>query len=245
MADKATAKTLKLGAKIRRLRRADGMTQAQLAGKLGISASYLNLIEHNNRNVTVDLLLRLADQFGLNLADLAEDEEGELVADLMEVFGDTMFDEMDLTTTDVRELVSATPVASKAVVALYDTYRKTQMDVLTLTEQVSDEAGALLDFESQLPAERVSDFIQEKANHFPDIEEEAERIRRDARLDARDPFNAMVDYIQTAFGVRVTVLPPAPGAETARRYDPTHGRWKSRNGSHATAGFSSWRTSWA
>ena len=133
-----------------------------------------------------------------------------------------MFDEMDLTTTDVRELVSATPVASKAVVALYDTYRKTQMDVLTLTEQVSDEAGALLDFESQLPAERVSDFIQEKANHFPDIEEEAERIRRDARLDARDPFNAMVDYIQTAFGVRVTVLPPAPGAETARRYDPTH-----------------------
>ncbi len=134
MADKATAKTLKLGAKIRRLRRADGMTQAQLAGKLGISASYLNLIEHNNRNVTVDLLLRLADQFGLNLADLAEDEEGELVADLMEVFGDTMFDEMDLTTTDVRELVSATPVASKAVVALYDTYRKTQMDVLTLTE---------------------------------------------------------------------------------------------------------------
>lgn len=218
---KTAGKTLKLGAKIRRLRRASGMTQAQLAGKLGISASYLNLIEHNNRNVTVDLLLRLADQFGLDLSDLAEDEEGQLVADLMEVFGDNMFEEMDLTTTDVRELVSATPVASKAVIALYDTYRKTQMDVLTLTEQVSDEAGALLDFESQLPAEQVSDFIQENSNYFPDIESEAERIRHDAHVETRDPFNAMVDYAKTAFGIRVAILPPAPGAETARRYDPT------------------------
>lgn len=220
MVEKSAGKALKLGAKIRRLRRAAGLTQAQLAERLDISPSYLNLIEHNNRNVTVDLLLRLAEQFGLNLADLAEDEEGGLVADLMEVFGDTLFEEMDLTTTDVRELVSATPVASKAVVALYDAYRKTQMDVLTLTEQVSDEAGALLDFESQLPAERVSDFIQENSNHFPDIEEEAERVRRDARLDARDPFNAMTDYMQTAYGIRVAVLPPAPQAEAARRFDP-------------------------
>jgi len=221
MTDKSAGKALKLGAKIRRLRRAGGMTQAQLAAKLGISPSYLNLIEHNNRNVTVDLLLRLAEQFGLNLTDLAEDEEGQLVADLMEVFGDDMFEAMDLTNTDVRDLVSATPTASKAVVALYDAYRKTQMDILTLTEQVSDEAGALLDFESQLPAERVSDFIQEHANHYPDIEAEAERIRQEARLDARDPFNAMVDYAQSALGVRVAVLPPAPGAEAARRYDPT------------------------
>ena len=84
----------------------------------------------------------------------------------------------DLTTTNVRKLVSATPVASKAVVALYDAYRKTQIDVLTLTEQVPDEAGAWLDFESQQPAERVSGFIQQYSNHSPDIEEEAERVRR-------------------------------------------------------------------
>ncbi len=167
------------------------------------------------------MLLRLAEQFGLDLSDLAEDEEGQLVADLMEVFGDDMFEEMDLTTTDVRELVSATPVASKAIVALYDTYRKKQMDVLTLTEQVSDEAVALLDFESQLPAEQVSDFIQTNSNHFPDIEAEAERIRLEADIDKRDPFNAMVDFMKTAFGVRVAVLPPAPGAETARRFDTT------------------------
>ena len=222
MAGKKSPNALKLGSKIRRLRRGEGLTQAHLADKLGISASYLNLIEHNNRNVTVDLLLRLADQFGLNLSDLAEDEEGRLVADMMEVFGDAMFDEFDLTNVDVRELVSATPTGSKAVLALYDAYRKTQADVLTLVEQVSDEGSVLLDFESQLPAEQVSDFIQANENYFPDIEAEAERVRAAAGLDGRDPFNAMVDYIQTSFSVRVAILPPAPGAETVRRYDETN-----------------------
>jgi len=210
----------KLGAKIRRLRRGGGMTQAQLAERLGISASYLNLIEHNNRNVTVELLLRLADHFGLNLADLAEDEEGRLLGDLMEVFGDEMFEPLDLTTVDVRELVAATPTGAKAVLALYDAYRKTQTNVLALTEQVSEEASVLLDFESQLPAEKVSDFIQENANHFPDIEAEAERIRGEAGLGSADPFVAMAEYATMKFAIRVAVLPPALGVETARRYDP-------------------------
>ena len=55
--------TARLGGKIRRLRRRSGITQAQLAAQLEISASYLNLIEHNRRNVTVPLLLRIAEHF--------------------------------------------------------------------------------------------------------------------------------------------------------------------------------------
>ena len=48
-----------LGNKVRRLRRDRSLTQAQMAERLGISASYLNLIEHNQRPVTVQLLLKL------------------------------------------------------------------------------------------------------------------------------------------------------------------------------------------
>ncbi len=66
----------KIGAKIRRLRRDKGFSQAALAERLEVSASYLNLIEHNRRRVTVKLLLQLADIFEIAPADLAEDEEG-------------------------------------------------------------------------------------------------------------------------------------------------------------------------
>src|SRR3546814_15448639 len=102
---------VRIGAKLRRLRRARGMTQAQLAERLGISSSYLNLIEHDRRNITVPLLLRLSELFGLALADLAEDDEGQLLDDLMEVFGDELFEDIDLTNTQIPELVGARPAS--------------------------------------------------------------------------------------------------------------------------------------
>ena len=97
--------TARLGGKIRRLRRRVGWTQAQLAAQLDISASYLNLIEHNRRNVTVPLLLRIAENFQVEVGDLVEDDEGQLVADLIDVFADEMFDDHDLRSTDVRDLL--------------------------------------------------------------------------------------------------------------------------------------------
>ena len=41
-----------LGGKVRALRRRESLTQVQLAERLGISPSYLNLIEHNRRGLS-------------------------------------------------------------------------------------------------------------------------------------------------------------------------------------------------
>ena len=216
---KASRLKVRLGAKIRRLRRENRLSQAQLAERLGISPSYLNLIEHNHRNVTVGLLLKLAEVFALNIADLSDDDESRLVADLMETFDDTMFDDHDLTNTEIRELVSAAPVAAKAVIALYDSFRNAQTDMRSLAAQLSEEAEALLEFESRLPGDQVGDFIQENDNYFGDIEEEAERVRAEAVLGTGDPLPGMIRHLENVYGVRVVILPPAPGAEAVRRYD--------------------------
>jgi len=217
---KAKKEKVRLGAKVRRLRREKRLSQAQLADQLGISSSYLNLIEHNHRNVTVDLLLKLADLFDLNISDMAEDDEGQLLADLMEAFDDALFEETDLTNTDVRELVRAAPSAARAMLKLYDAFRNSQTDIRSLATQVSEEAEILLEYESRLPADQISDFIQENGNYFADIEQEAERIRAEAGLDRSDPVIGMTAYLEQAFGVRVAVLPPMPGMGSLRRYDP-------------------------
>ena len=57
-----------LGNRLRRLRRDKGLTQVQLAEQVGISPSYLNLIEHNQRPVTVPLLLKLTEALGADLS---------------------------------------------------------------------------------------------------------------------------------------------------------------------------------
>ena len=79
------------GQRVRRLRRERGLTQARMAAQLGISTSYLNLIERSQRPVTVPFLLKLGQAFDIDLQRFAEDDEGRVTAQLREVFGDPLF----------------------------------------------------------------------------------------------------------------------------------------------------------
>ena len=70
-------RAVKIGGKLRRLRQEQRLNQAQMATELGISPSYLNLLESNQRPVTVNILIRLAERFQVDLASLGgEDDEG-------------------------------------------------------------------------------------------------------------------------------------------------------------------------
>src|SRR5438046_10253196 len=95
----------RLGAKVRALRRRESLSQAKMAERLGISASYLNLIEHNQRPLSAQVLLRLAQEFQLDLKSFAGGEDERLVADLLEALGDPMVERLRLTPTDVRDQV--------------------------------------------------------------------------------------------------------------------------------------------
>ena len=70
------------GSRIREQRMAMGLRQAELAARAGVSASYLNLIEHNRRRVAGAVLARLAQALGLEAGVLEAGTEGALVADL-------------------------------------------------------------------------------------------------------------------------------------------------------------------
>ncbi|MFN3844662.1 MAG: short-chain fatty acyl-CoA regulator family protein [Paracoccaceae bacterium] len=70
------------GSLIRERRLALGLRQSDVAQSVGISASYLNLIEHNRRRVGVDVLERLAAALGTEAASLSEGAGGALIDDL-------------------------------------------------------------------------------------------------------------------------------------------------------------------
>lgn len=70
------------GTKLRDRRLAAGLRQADVAARAGISASYLNLIEHNRRKVTSEVMERLADALNLDRAALVDGKDAALVEDL-------------------------------------------------------------------------------------------------------------------------------------------------------------------
>lgn len=198
-----------IGGSIKRLRRQKRVSQTDLAGVLGISPSYLNLIEHNRRRMTVPLLLKAASYFGVQAGELAESAEPRLAGDLMELFGDDLFAESDVTNQDIRDLASANPAIGHAMIRLFDRYRELR--------HPDGAAVAVAEAGHHVVTDAVSDFIQANANYFPTLEDAAERMRADIEA-ASDIFEqGLRVYLLNAFGLHWRSV-PLPGG-VARRLE--------------------------
>ncbi len=73
------ARSALTGSRIRERRGLAGMKQADLARAVGVSASYLNLIEHNRRPIGDALLKRVAEVLGVAAQTLTEGAEAALL----------------------------------------------------------------------------------------------------------------------------------------------------------------------
>ncbi len=208
----------KFGSKIRSLRRRHGLRQVDLAENLGISASYLNLIEHDQRALTAPILLKLAALYPLELKGFAPDDHARVISDLHEVFGDALFETHDVTTADLRETASNETV-SRAIVKLYHAYRDTLESLSAAASQVS-EGGDLLGIDpARLPSEEVSDVLQQNQNHFPSIEVAAEGLAEDAGLTRPDVYPGLVRLLERE-GIAVEIDAHAGPTSAMRSYDP-------------------------
>jgi predicted transcriptional regulator/DNA-binding XRE family transcriptional regulator len=209
----------RLGNKLRALRRREGLSQVQLAERLAISPSYLNLIEHGRRPLPATLLIKLAQLFHIDMQALAADDGGQLTADVMEVLGDEMFEGQELTQADVREFVSTNPSVARAMLNLYQAYQGTRQTVVSLTAQLDAGTDSAEPAALRLPSEEVSDFIQRQLNHFPELEEAAERLWRDAHLEGEELFAGMVRHLRQQHGIELRVERVGDMGGAMRRFD--------------------------
>jgi predicted transcriptional regulator/transcriptional regulator with XRE-family HTH domain len=209
----------RFGGKVRALRRREALSQVQLAEKLGISPSYLNLIENNRRPLPANLLIRLAQLFGIDVHAFATDEDARLVSDLIEAFADPLFEDHDLTTVDVREMAMASPAAARAVLSLYRGYRAARASADDLSSRLSD-GEELASPGTHLPSEEVTDFIQRSSNHFADLEAAAEDVVARSRSVSDELYPGLVRHLETQLGTRVEIARWGMEPGMLRRYDP-------------------------
>jgi predicted transcriptional regulator/transcriptional regulator with XRE-family HTH domain len=209
-----------MGKRISALRAKEGLSQAAMAARLGISASYLNLVEHDRRPLSANLLLALAKHFDVDLRSFAGGEDSQLTADLMEAFGDSLFEAAPVSERDVREFVGTTPEVARAVLRLHHAYASARGSADMLAEEVVDREDLAGIDRSGPSSELVSDLIQRHQNHFPELEAEAERLRKDAKLDTEDLFGGLADYLAKKLRVKVRVVTVNEMPAAVRRFDP-------------------------
>jgi len=196
-----------IGRTVRRHRIEQGVTQQALASRLGISASYLNLIEHEQRAVTANLLIKLAEALRVDLAALSGAQERQMEAGLREVFADPQLDQ-SVPDAELAALAAASPTAGRAILALYRNWRVARED----SSGIALPSGRRM----VMPHEEARDAFHERANHFPALETAAESI---ALPSAPAELNhAIAERLRQVHGLHIVV---GPQDGLLRRYEPS------------------------
>ncbi|MEX6632615.1 helix-turn-helix domain-containing protein [Hyphococcus lacteus] len=203
-------KPLYVGPRIRRIRRDLGLTQAQMAADLEVSASYVTLIERNQRPLPADLLLRIAETYGLDLSAFASGED-DVFNQLEGMLVDPIFHELSITKEDVRDLMSANPAMGEAVAALYGAYRASRTSAMEA--RAAGKAGGVDS------VEEARDFITVTRNYFPVLDEMGEEIAAALSNDGGNFFDALSKRFKTRHGLSVRVLPADIMVGAYRRHD--------------------------
>jgi predicted transcriptional regulator/transcriptional regulator with XRE-family HTH domain len=214
------AAPIQYGAKVRRLRQNRGLTQAVLAERLGISTTYLNLLENGRRRLTPDLLIRLARTLSIDLEEFGPEDDARIVADLEEVFSEPLFEQAPVDRREMEALVVERPDVARAILRLHQAYAAARSSAESLAARAMDSSELATMDRVRLSSEQVSDFIQRHGNHFPELETAAEQVWRDARLDQDGLYSGMIAHLERQHGVSVRVLKVSELRGAVRRFDP-------------------------
>ena len=195
-----TEAALFAGPAMRRIRKRQSLTQAAMATALGISPSYLNLIERNQRPLSARVLVRVIDQFDFDPRSLHEDEAIGGVDGLARRLADERFANLAIDREEVDEFLSAAPHAAAAFARLYDQ---------------SGAGGELADD----PMAACRREIERWRNHFADLDNAAEKLADEMRLSHGDVDAALVERLRERHQLSVRILPHAVMPAAIRRMD--------------------------
>lgn len=212
-----------VGHRLRTLRLSKNVKQADCARELGVSPAYLNLIEKGKRVTPFPLLWKALRFFQVDpeefMSQLGEGRVDEALAKLLD---EPLLKTLNLDQDSLQSL-SAEPKLAGTVAALFNLYKNTRSQLENVMAQLSSEergrssaspADARLDYS---PFDEVSDFLQAHQNYFPELEEEAESVRKDFGNDRILGSGVLVKMLEARFGIVTRIAEAPQGSSVVRR----------------------------
>lgn len=200
---------LRIGPKIKAFRRKLGIQANKLAEQLGISPSYLNLIEGGKRKIDGDLLLKVCQELKIELSDLAVKSDLNLVNNISELLDDQLFEDLDILGPEIKDLVNTNPKIARALIKLGDNFKQKDHDIVNRVENLS---GKIIDSrKAAFPGEVVSDFLQENKNYFPKLEDFANTVFEKIQVNNRATYITLCDFLKKEYGILVKDVLPEEG----------------------------------
>lgn len=206
-----------MGVKLRRLRAERGLSQIGLAQALGLSPSYLNQLEQNQRPFTVSVLLKLNRALGVDIQEFSEDEEARLMAGVQEALAEAP---EPISLPEFQELASQMPAVARAVIDMRRRQHELQGRLEALSLQLGDNRSLNEPVVHQ-PFELVRDFFFNHQNHFDGLDRAAERLAAEAD-SGDDPIARLAWLTQRLAGHGILVRHDPGPQGSKRRFDARH-----------------------
>ncbi|MGB3302816.1 acetate metabolism transcriptional regulator RamB [Gordonia sp. (in: high G+C Gram-positive bacteria)] len=207
-----------VGGRIRGLRADRGLSQQALAGVLGISASYLNQIEHDNRPLTGSVLARITEAYGLDIDFFDPQDDVRLVAELREALldEDLDIDHAARDTDEVTSFVATHRSLAEAMAAIHRHYRVVSEQLAAATSGRGDQEqrGSI-----SAPHEEVRNFFYQRRNYIHELDEAAEDLTTRMRMHSADLRAGLAARLQDRHGVRIERRVDL-GDNVLHRFDP-------------------------
>ncbi|WP_412066789.1 helix-turn-helix domain-containing protein [Rhizobium sp. SYY.PMSO] len=191
----ATGK-LFIGRKVRELRLSTNATQVQFAERLGISTSYLNHIESNQRPVSATVLIALMDKFKMDFSELASGETDRLLSALSETLDDPIFEGYSPSLQELKLITHNAPGFAHALIACHQAYRTNSEQLVSLDREVGRGLNEVT------PYEEVRDFFHFVDNYIHDIDVAAEALAKSLNLLA-DPRSKLMHWLENEYKMNI------------------------------------------
>ena len=185
-----------IGPKLRELRQSRTLTQAEMAGELGVSASYINLIERNQRPASVKFLITLSDAYGLNWRELTRDSHGLALSDLRQITKDAAFGNQLPDIEELRSALDGAPNLVNGFVNIYNAYRAYGERLAEVNDFLSANEDTSLGTDHS-----VHDFFRTKNNYFSDLELAATEISSSLEPGSGDLYTLLQSHLKERLGV--------------------------------------------
>jgi len=214
----ARGEKLIIGPRLKALRQNLGLTQAQMAEQLRVSPSYITLIEADQRPASARLLMRLAEVFDLNVAELAPSHDTQLATDLTATLKDPALEAAHVTRTEIEQALHAAPGVAGALVRLHERYRRMILRSQSEDNPLVDRDKVQVLEEGSRPVEDVRLWFYDRRNYIDEVDRAAEAMAEELGLHRGEPNTVLTERLR-AHGIRVRILPGDVLSGRLRRFE--------------------------
>ena len=215
-----------IGPKLREMRQSRKLTQAEMAKALGVSASYINLIERNQRSASLRFLIALSDTYGINWRQLTQIDSSLAISDLREITADPAFGNVRPDIEELRTAIDNSPNLVKGIFNLFRQYRDYGERLAADNEalaSVRDSNNQRINPSAITSEQLIYDFFREHNNYFEKIEKCAEKTHKNANIDRDEPFGSLKSYLKETLNITVRTVPTEILGPSLRHFDRKKG----------------------